>query len=85
MHILQPSEARRQFFHLGELAANGPLLVNATVPFVVMPLGWGLGPGPTAPRPEPHHADLDLLGGLALGDLDLDLEPMRLRLQEPEL
>lgn len=83
MMTLQPSDARRHFFHLGELAAKGPLLVTASKPFVVVPLDWLVDRLPAPLAREPRHVDLELLGGLGLEDVVL--EPMQPRLREPEL
>ncbi len=36
MRAIQPTEARKKFFTLGNLAQQGPLLVTAATPFMVV-------------------------------------------------
>ncbi len=43
MRSIQPTEARKQFFSLGTLALQEPLLVTASTPFLVMPVETLLG------------------------------------------
>ena len=38
MRSIQPTEARKQFFTLGTLARQEPLLVTASVPFLIVPV-----------------------------------------------
>ncbi len=38
MRSIQPTEARKQFFSLGSLARQEPLLVTASTPFLVVPV-----------------------------------------------
>ena len=43
MRSIKPTEARKQFFTLGNLAKQEPLLVTASTPFLVMPVETMLG------------------------------------------
>lgn len=43
MRSIQPTEARKRFFTLGNLAQQEPLLVTASVPFLILPVESMLG------------------------------------------
>ena len=43
MRAIQPTEARKQFFSLGTLARQEPLLVTASTPFMVVSVETMLG------------------------------------------
>jgi hypothetical protein len=83
MMTLSPSEARRQFFHLGELAEQGPVLVLASTPFLVTPVGGPLPSREAPPAGSHRHVDLELLGSLDL--TDLEFPPIAPRLEDPGL
>ncbi len=80
--VLSPTEARKQFFHLGELAAREPVLVPASIPFIVMPVTSLSAPAPHAATPA-HHVDFAFLKSLNLGDVEFP--PMSVAMRAPEL
>jgi len=43
MRSIQPTEARKRFFTLGSLARQEPLLVTASIPFLIVPVETMLG------------------------------------------
>jgi hypothetical protein len=80
---LPPSEARRQFFHLGELAERGPVLVLASTPFIVTSVGGPLPSPEASSATGRRHVDFALLGSLGLADDDFP--PMSPRMEEADL
>ena len=83
MLTLPPSEARRKFFHLGELAEQGPVLVLASTPFIVTSVGGPFPSPETLSATGRRHVDFALLGSLGLADDDFP--PMSPRLEEADL
>lgn len=76
MRSIQPTEARKQFFSLGAMASREPLLVLASVPFLVLPVESVLGEAGRIPgvRLAPAHAfrlppAIQGPGGTSLADI----------------
>ncbi len=83
MVVLSPSEARRQFFHLGELATKEPVLVPTSTPFIVTAVS-GLAAGATRAVKPARHVDFALMSSLALKDVNFEIPAMSVTLQLPE-
>lgn len=83
MLTLPPSEARRRFFHLGELAESGPVLVLASTPFIVTAVGGAFQSTGIPTEARGRHVDFALLGSLGLADVDFP--PMSPRMGETDL
>jgi hypothetical protein len=81
--VLSPSEARKQFFHLGELAAKEPVLVPTSIPFIVTSVSGLAAGAPRAGRPA-RHIDFALMSRLGLKDIDFEIPAMSVTLQLPE-
>ena len=67
MRTIQPTEARKQFFTLGNLAKQEPLLVTASTPFMVVSVETILGtsgqiPGVRFAPPHPFQLPAAIRG-----------------------
>ena len=79
MRSIQPTEARKQFFTLGNLAREEPLLVTASTPFLIMPVEGmlvppGRLPGVTYAPAHPFRlpGTIEGPGGKDLSDLVIE-------------